>query len=59
MNKKTPVIKNYILSTDVVYLYNNIEEDKHHRNNCKKINVYISKIKNSNFNKENGASIPD
>lgn len=57
MNKETIVIKNYVLSTDMVYLnYENKEEDCHRRY-CKEAVISDTKIKDINSFKENGSCL--
>ena len=57
MNKETIVIKNYVLSTDMVYLnYENKEEDCHRRY-CKEAVISDTKIKDIKSFKENGSCL--
>lgn len=58
MNKETIVIKNYVLSTDMIYLNYNIEEGTNNRSHHKKISIYNAKIENTNSFKKNGKCLP-
>ena len=58
MNKKTPVIKNYILSVDVVYLNYTLKEGLYNRHFDKKNNVNITKNEITYNFQENGTSVP-
>ena len=57
MNKETIVIKNYILSTDMLYLKYDKEEDYNNRNYHKEVNIYYAKNKNINSFKGDGKSL--
>ena len=58
MNKKTVLIKNYVLSTDVVYLdYNNSEEGTNHRFNNKQTIIDYPEVFFIKNNEENGNGI--
>ena len=57
MNKETFVIKNYVLSVDVLYLDYAREEEICYRNVNKKTRIDITKNKVANSFKENGASL--
>ena len=57
MNKKTSLIKNYALSSSVLYLDYKIEEDLNNRYTCKQTIIYKNQIKAINDFKKNGTRI--
>ena len=57
MNKETILIKNYVLSTDVLYLdYRNIKEDSYNRFNYKQTNINKTKVLITKNDENNGSS---
>ena len=57
MNKKTPVIKNYVLSLDVLYLDYTLKEGLHNRHFTKETDVDITKVEITYNYKKNGTSV--
>lgn len=59
MNKKTPLIKNYVLGIDVIYLDYNLDEGLNYRYNNSKTSFNITKNKTAYDDKKNGTRVSD
>ena len=57
MNKKTFLIKNYVLATSVIYLDYSTEEEPNNRNSEKQTIINIPKAKAFNAIKNDGKSL--